>query len=258
MPTTLLDTNLHRKQNEIAGSTINPLTLCTANQLKVNTSVIPVDSYESIAIINSVFAEYIRENIRIGTGGYVSVNMMTCTRTTGGALYSLKSPSISIKDNFDKNEPVYKVEDIVSTIRSSLSLNIQEMAKILKVERQTVYSWIGGSSEPHPSNRNRLNKIFLIAKCWEKLCYLPVGNAVRHSFDENGKSIVDLLSEDTLHEKEIFAHLEFLAKNQNRDKNLHNKQSKPSVRELAVRHNLKIRESSDTIDWLTGKRVDTE
>ena len=63
MSTTLLDTNLHRKQNEMAGSTINPLTLCTANLFKLNTSVIPVDSYESVAIINSVFAEYIRDGL---------------------------------------------------------------------------------------------------------------------------------------------------------------------------------------------------
>jgi len=257
MSTTLLDSNLHKNQNGIAGSTINPLTLCTANLLKVNTSVIPVDSYESVAIINSLFAEYIRENIKVGTGGYILVNMMTYTRTTGGASYSLKFPSISIKDNTDKNEPVYKIEDIVSTIRSSLSLNMQEMAKILKVERQTVYSWIGGSSEPHPSNRDRLNRIFLIAKRWEKLCSMPVGHVVRQSF-ENGKSIVDLLSEDILKEKEIIACLELFTKNQNRDRNLQKKQSKPSVRELAARHNLKIRESSDTIDWLTGKRVDTE
>lgn len=258
MSTCLLDFNLYTKQNEIAGSTINPLTLCTANLLQINTSAIPIDYCPSVAIINSIFAKYIRENIRVGTGGYILVNMVNCTPTTGGALYSLKSPT-SIKDNTAKNEPVYKIEDIVSTIRSSLSLNMQETAKILKVERQTVYSWIGGSSEPHPSNKNRLNQIFLIAKYWETLCSLPVGNAVRQSF-ENGKSIVDLLSEDILNEKEILTCLELLAKNQNRDRTLQNKQRKPSIRELAAKHNLKIRESSETIDWLTGKRIypDTE
>jgi transcriptional regulator with XRE-family HTH domain len=149
---------------------------------------------------------------------------------------------------------LYTLETILSTIRSSLSLNMAEMAKIFRVERPTVYAWIGGSSEPHLSNKNRLNKIFSIAKYWESLSNLPVGNLVRQPYSDE-KSIVDLLSEKTLDEEQILSHFQFLAENQG---NLQPCQSKPSIRELVIKHKINIKESSDTIDWLTGKRIDIE
>ncbi|MUG94559.1 hypothetical protein F7734_20130 [Scytonema sp. UIC 10036] len=155
-----------------------------------------------------------------------------------------------------KSEFVYNVGEI-SSIRSSLSLTVTEMAKILRVERQTIYAWIGGSFEPHPSNQSRLNKIHSIAKYWDTLSSLPVGNFVRQSYN-NGKSLFDLLSDDVLDEKEIHNHLQLLSEDISQGKSSPKKQSKPSVRELAARHSSKVSENNDTIDWLTGKRIGLE
>ncbi|MEH1996980.1 hypothetical protein [Nostoc sp.] len=219
----------------------------------------PIFADKNVIALNSQvknkFAEAIKQSIKVGTGGSMLASMRVSTSTTGGILYVLKSP-LTI-DNTSEKQPIYSIQCILSTIRSSLSLNMKEMAKILKVERPTVYAWIGGNSEPHPSNRNRLNEIFSVAKHWETLSALPVGNFVRQSY-RNGKSVVDLLSEDVLDKKEILTYLELLAKAPNQGRNLQKAQSKPSVRELAAKHNLKVRESSDTIDWLTGKRIDAE
>lgn len=259
MSTTQLDYDLNSKQYEVLGSTINPLQLRIDTLFKVNTSTtIFVNNFQNVVNVsvqsNNISLEYIKQNIRAGTGGSILDSMKILTLTTGGTLYGLKSPLNKCNSNKDE---VYSTADTLSTIRSSLSLNMKEMAKILKVERQTVYSWIGGSSEPHPSNKSRLNEIRLIAKYWETLSPLPVGNSVRQS-NRDGRSIVDLLSEDILDKQEIYVHLKLLANNQTLDKTSQKAQSNPSVRELAARHKLKIRENSDTIDWLTGKRIYAE
>lgn len=255
MSTTLVKSGLHKERDISTETTTNYLSIITTDALIGNTPIALRGSYTNSTPVNRSFAECIEEDIMIGTGGLVSptINRMAFIRTAGYVPYSIKSFLVETTDN--RNQLVYKVEDIVSNIRSSLSLTMQEMARTLGVERQTVYSWIGGSSEPHPSNRERLNKIFLIAKYWDELWSMPLGKTVRQ-LPANGKSIVDLLSEDTLDEQAIFAHLKSFA--QERNMPLQNPQRKFSVRELVAKHNLKVRESEDTINWLTGKRIDAD
>lgn len=256
MSTTLVKSGLHKERDISTETTTNNLSIITTDALIESTPIALQGSYTNSTPVNRSFAECIEEDIMIGTGGLVSptINRMAFIRTAGYVPYSsIKSFLVETTDN--RNQRVYKVEDIVSNIRSSLSLTMQEMAKTLGVERQTIYSWIGGSSEPHPSNRERLNKIFLIAKYWDKLWSMPLGKMVRQ-LPTNGKSIVDLLSEDTLDEQAIFAHLKSFA--QERNIPLQNPQRKSSVRDLVEKHNLKVTESDDTINWLTGKRIDVD
>ncbi|WP_009631113.1 hypothetical protein [Synechocystis sp. PCC 7509] len=255
MSTTLAESGLHKERNISTEITTNYLSIITADVLIGNTPIALRGSYTNSTTVNRSFAECIEEDIIIGTGGLVSptINRMASTRTAGYVPYSIKSPLAEATAN--RNQPIYSVEDIVSNIRSSLSLTMQEMARTLRVERQTVYSWIGASSEPHPFNRERLNKIFLIAQYWDKLLSMPLGKTVRQLLI-NGKSVVDLLSEDTLDEQAIFAHLKSFA--QERNMPLQNLQRKSSVRELVAKHNLKVKESEDTINWLTGKRIDAD
>lgn len=255
MNTVLVDYYPLQYQDGITVSTSNPSISFTANLYQPITSPgTPIGLVFNEISFNN-FLKQFKQNIIVGTGGSLLVYRITNTRTTGGNLYGVQFPSGEAKDR--KSEFVCDVGEILSFIRSSLSLTVIEMAKILRVERQTIYAWIGGSSEPHPSNRSRLNKIYSIAKYWETLSSLPVGNFVRQ-FCRNGKSLLDLLSEDVLEKKEIQAHLKLLLEDISKGKTSRKKQSKPSMRELAAKHNSKVSENNDTIDWLTGKRIGLE
>lgn len=259
MSTNIFDFNTHYKQDIIQIPTINCLTSFADDTAKVYTSSTIISEYQSVTVSiaesNKRLTEILKFiNQQVGTGGSLLAIMVSSMQTTGGALYGLNLP-LPTKNTVANYEPeLYSLGTILSTIRSSLSLNMTEMAKIFKVERPTVYAWIGGSSEPHPSNKNRLNRIFSIAKYWENLSSLPAGSLVRQP-NSNGKSIIDLLSEEIIDEKQILSYLQFLAENQG---NLQKPQSKPTVRELIAKHKINVKESTDTIDWLTGKRIDVE
>jgi transcriptional regulator with XRE-family HTH domain len=146
--------------------------------------------------------------------------------------------------------------EMVSAIRSSLSLNINEMAQVVRVERPTIYEWIRGRSNPHPYNRERLSKVFAVAQQWKSISPLPVDSYVRKP-DIVGKSIIDLLSEESIDADKVLFCLKELVNIQSRAKHLQ-KGISLSVRELAKKHNLAIAERSDTIDWLTGKCIGPE
>jgi transcriptional regulator with XRE-family HTH domain len=148
--------------------------------------------------------------------------------------------------------------EMVSAIRSSLSLNINEMARVVHVERPTIYEWIGGRSNPHPDNLERLGKVFAIGQQWRNTFPLSVNSYVRRP-DISGKFIIDLLSEEFIDTDKVLVRLKELANIQSKAKKESlQKGTSLSVRELAKKHNLVITERSNTIDWLTGKRIGPE
>jgi predicted transcriptional regulator len=148
--------------------------------------------------------------------------------------------------------------EMVSAIRSSLSLDITEMARIVHVERPIIYEWIRGHSNPSPDNQERLSKVFAIAQQWKSLSPLPVDSYVRQT-DITGESIVDLLSEEFIDTDKVLARLKVLANIQKKAKqDFLEKGNSLNVRELAKKHNLVIAERIDTIDWLTGKCIGPE
>jgi transcriptional regulator with XRE-family HTH domain len=94
------------------------------------------------------------------------------------------------------------VPDMLAAIRSSLSLQIKEIAMLVGVERPTIYAWLQDKSTPSQQNRNRLQQIFSAACRWDRLCHLPMGDGVR-SVTEKGNSILELLSRTPIPEAEL-------------------------------------------------------
>lgn len=58
---------------------------------------------------------------------------------------------------------------LVAQIRSALSLNISELARVFGVERPTVYGWTKGETEPREKEKlERLHAVYGVAKQWEQ------------------------------------------------------------------------------------------
>jgi transposase-like protein len=80
-------------------------------------------------------------------------------------------------------------------IKSTLGLNVTELAAILGVQRPTVYAWQAGAAEPHSENGARLRRLYEVALEWSRGCAEPLGGWVRTPLDGSGRSLVTLLSE---------------------------------------------------------------
>lgn len=96
-------------------------------------------------------------------------------------------------------EVLSPAEQIIA-IRSLLGLNVLELASILRVQRPTVYSWQSGTATPHYDNSSRLRYIHELALRWSRMCSEPIGDWVRKPLDNGGRTLVMLLSTETIDE----------------------------------------------------------
>ncbi len=139
---------------------------------------------------------------------------------------------------------------VIATIRSSLSLQIAEIAEILHVERPTIYTWIGGQSRPTAGNRKRLHWLYRLAQEWDDMSSTPVGEAVRQ-IDVSGKTLLDLLKEGK--DSEIRSRFRSIARQF--DQQVHERL--PTAHEIAAKYGWSTEPKEgarNELDILTGKR----
>ena len=151
--------------------------------------------------------------------------------------------------------PFYTPGEIVSIVRAALSLNITELAKVLQVKRPTIYAWLGERAEPQGHNVRRLNELLGVARYWMRRTNTPLGAFVRQA-DRTGQSLVDLLSKEVLVQEDIVERLTALQK-----KLLVVSKQKKGIRQSALKHGIdpsQAGDQQDVIDWLTGKRPESE
>jgi hypothetical protein len=103
----------------------------------------------------------------------------------------------SVPNDVEAPEPV-ATSDRVLLIRRWLSLSIAEAARVLFVQRPTVYAWERGDV-PGKKNAERIRAVFELASHWRAISEEPLGGLRKELLGtRNGKSLVDLLSEARL------------------------------------------------------------
>lgn len=154
--------------------------------------------------------------------------------------------------------PGGSVPERVARIRASLGLNVSETARVLGVQRPTVYAWLAGQSRPQRSHWLRLIAIEEVAEAWLHISALPLGEEVRlPTF--GGRSLVDLLTDDPLPVGPIEAHLAAIAPT-NRGASPATTRV-PSVRDSAKRVGLEATADAGQrrqIDWITKRPFASE
>ncbi len=150
------------------------------------------------------------------------------------------------------------LEEQIATLRSSLSLQVKELAETLQVERPTIYSWINGRNTPHSTNRERLHALYGLARQWNKLSNTPLGSAL-HAVDEKGRSIFHLLQTRRLPTTDITARLRMAAQaSKTAMEEPLSTRPKATLRDLAKKHGIdlsRIADQREAIDLETGKRI---
>jgi DNA-binding transcriptional regulator YiaG len=145
------------------------------------------------------------------------------------------------------------IEEQIATIRSTLSLQVSELAKVLAVERPTVYAWMNGRNVPHKSNRERLHKMFRLATHWNRMMPKPVGKAL-HEIDSDGMSLFSLLCQQPMPSGALRERLRSMARSFKMEAPAGGPKS---VRALALRHKINLADvenRQDILDPETGKR----
>ncbi len=100
---------------------------------------------------------------------------------------------------------------MISSIRSALSVSITDLAEILKVKRETIYSWINEETQPSELNKIQLEELHRLAVFWNKHCHLAIGVDLLRQADQGRCSLLDLLKADKLDQSEIQRRLRSLA-----------------------------------------------
>lgn len=166
----------------------------------------------------------------------------------------IKLEEVNSTSNADAVAPLSHGETI-ACIRSALSLQIKELAEVLRVQRPTVYSWINGEVEPSAVNRERMQQVYRLASEWKRRCNLPAERLVRAS-GTDGHSVLDFLKADEIDETDIVRRFEGLAAERIKLK-AETDRKRPAAAAIARLHGFNGDEISDQqhlIDATTGKR----
>ena len=187
-------------------------------------------------------------------GTYLPFDAQHFLESTGGVLADDIVVELRTIEEVEAKRSDYSTrspEEIIAAIRSALSLQVKELAEILRVERPTVYSWIKGSAFPSRHNATRLRQVFRLAERWNRLSSKPVGKSVRE-MGPSEQSILDVLKQDTIQEDDVMQRFHAVASARTADQ-----PKQKSIREVAAQHDFdlsRVREQRDNLDVLTGKR----
>ena len=153
----------------------------------------------------------------------------------------------------ESEEPIRVPSDVVTEIRTAFGLNVADTARVLLVERPTVYSWLSGRSLPQEANLRRLSTIGRLARTWIEHSARPAGPLLKLPLG-TAPSLFESLTRESLDERKLEGTIRSLAAQQ--------RTAQPrSVRALAKERGHAPSVSGDqshVIDALTGRRMETE
>lgn len=99
---------------------------------------------------------------------------------------------------------------MVNVILGSMGLGMTDLEKVLRVKRATIYNWRNGGEIRGEDSLERLRAVYFVAKDIAEFNDRPFGKRAKtHQID--GKSYLDLLSEDQLDIKAITASAKVLS-----------------------------------------------
>lgn len=182
----------------------------------------------------------------------VGLQIALAHRTASGIAVRERAPVSAL------TRPGNSAPERVARIRASLGLNVSETARVLGVQRPTVYAWLAGQSRPQRSHWLRLIEIEDVAAAWSRLSALPLGEEVRLPTID-GRSLVDLLTDDPLPVDAIQAHLAAVAPTTRGTAPATTRV--PSVRDSARRVGLEVAAGAGQrrqMDWLTKRPFASE
>jgi transcriptional regulator with XRE-family HTH domain len=132
---------------------------------------------------------YVVAFVELGTGGFPTVDWSRAYARTG--------PFTIVREGEVPAEAL-TTADRVLLLRRWFSLSVAETARVLGVQRPTIYSWQEGKTPATAKNLERLRVIFDLAREWRQMSSDPVGHQRKEPLGPGGCTLVDLLSRDEI------------------------------------------------------------
>lgn len=169
-----------------------------------------------------------------GTGGLLWEGAMQSVIPASGAYFVVQAPARAAVLDPAAATPL-DVSRQLAFARHYLSLNATDLAKILLVERPTVYAWLDGRWDPKQENKGRIRRLYQFARSWQEISRQPIGKLLREPVDGD-TSLMDYLVRSSLEVAAINRVLELvgtMAERKAKAKEVR------SVREIAKRRGFK-------------------
>jgi hypothetical protein len=135
-----------------------------------------------------------------GTGGSISsasTLAVAQTMDSSGTGSMCRIEYVSKSRREDEEERIAGSAEGLPTIQHHLSLNLSDLASVLRVSRPTIYAWLREESSPQAHNVSRMRLLFRVAKMWSGLWPRPLRSHLRTAVVE-GQSVFDLLSQERI------------------------------------------------------------
>ena len=139
----------------------------------------------------------------LGTGGEAVVDWTRASARTG--------PFTIVRETSDAESETFTTADRVLLLRRWFSLSVAEAARVLKVQRPTIYSWQEGNTPAATKNMERLRTVFDLAREWRSMSSEPVGPRRKEPIGPGDSTLVGLLSARRLSQTAISEALKRIA-----------------------------------------------
>jgi len=140
-------------------------------------------------------------------------------------------------------------QEKLAGIRRYFAVNVTAMARILRVGRPTVYSWLRDDPSLRANHARRIDEVYGLARKWRLMSNKPIGDFISRSLSSGG-TLLDLLSAKTLDKSAIEKALAQVAETMNAEVR------RASVVEIAKRGGFKLASVQPTKNWTSGDEVD--
>lgn len=112
-----------------------------------------------------------------------------------------------------KRQPSHRpdIAEMLATIRAAFCLSISSLARVMRVQRPTIYSWMRHEVEPRSRSLQRLRAVWWLADLWLALAKRPLRDEASIPVVDD-RSLMDLLSDEPLRGQVIEEHLRRFAR----------------------------------------------
>jgi hypothetical protein len=179
----------------------------------------------------------------VGTGGFATAQALN---------YVPGAPSVARIAHELGSVPAQHVLDTqekLAGIRHYLSANVTHMAKIFRVGRPTVYSWLKDDPGLRANHARRIDEIYEAAVMWRSASRQPIGEFMSRPLG-SGVTFLELLSAKTLDKSAIQSAIIQIAETANR------KPRRASVAEIAKRQGFRSATKQPITSWASKDDVD--
>ncbi len=131
--------------------------------------------------------------LSVGTGGYVTPALAMAQTKSSSPAMEWPTGALEAEGEIAATSP----SEQVMLVRTWLSLNVADAARVLQVQRPTIYAWTSGRAFPSQEHRQRIAAVYKLAGFWRERSAEPVGRRLRQPVVA-GRSLFELLSGTTI------------------------------------------------------------